>query len=157
MRRDAGGITGGADHGAELRAGGLIEAHVRHDAVAKKCGDAQPGAVVKLIGDQKFQRAQILAQRTHRAHRNHARNAGQLHGVEIGAIVDLRRQQAMATGVARQKGDTFAFEHAEHQRIGRLAEWRFHTPFAGALEAGHGVESAAPDNADFGGGFGIAF
>ena len=62
MNFHAGGIAGGAEHSAELRAGGLIEAHMRHDPAAEKCGDAQARAIVKLIGDEEFERAQIFAQ-----------------------------------------------------------------------------------------------
>src|SRR5579863_6243975 len=56
----------------------------------------------------------------------------------------------MAARVARKKRDAPAFECAEHERVGRIAEWRLDAPFAHALEAGHGVKSAAADNADFG-------
>ena len=150
-------IAGGAEHAAQLRAGGLIEAHVRDDPAAKKCGDAQARAVVKLVGDEEFERTQILAQRAHRTHGNHARHARELQRVKIGAIVDLRWQQPMASRVAREESDALAFERAEDERVGRLPEWRFHTPFMRALQAGHGVESAAPDNADFGHGGGGAF
>ena len=49
------------EHGGELRAGGLVEGDVGHDAIAEKSGFAALGAVEKLIHDKKFAGAQIIA------------------------------------------------------------------------------------------------
>ncbi len=55
----------------------------------------------------------------------------------------------MTTAVARQKDDLAAFELAEHEGVRGITEGRFHTYFLLVGEAGHGVESAAADDADF--------
>ncbi len=56
----------------------------------------------------------------------------------------------MAAPVPRQERHALAFERAEHQRVGRIAEGRLHAHFARALEARHGVKPAAADDADLG-------
>ena len=101
-------------------------------------------------GIMKLQRPQILVQRADRAHRDHPLDAQKLHGVEIGAIVDLRRHKAMAARVPRKERHALAFERAEHQRVRGIAEGRLHAHLARALEARHGVKPAAADDADFG-------
>ena len=55
----------------------------------------------------------------------------------------------MAAAMAREKGDFAAFEFAEHERVGGLAEGRFDALFMDVGESGHGVKPAAADNADF--------
>ena len=126
MRLHAGRVAGRAQHARELRAGGLVEAHVGHDAAAEKRGHAPVGAVEKLVWDHEVQRGQIFAQRADRAYGDHALDSEQLHGVEIGAIVDLRRHQAMAARVPREESDALAFERADHERVGGIAEGRLH-------------------------------
>ena len=55
----------------------------------------------------------------------------------------------MASRVTREEGDALPFDRAEDERVGGFAEWRFNAPFACFLEAGHGVESAAAEDANF--------
>ena len=80
--------------------------------------------------------------------RTHPLDAQKLHGIEIGAIVDLRRHKAMAAPVPRQERHALALKRADNQRVGGLAEGRLHAHLARALEPRHGVKSAAADDAD---------
>ena len=103
---------------------------MRDDAVAEKRGNAQAGPVEELVGDEEFERAQRFLQGAHGADRDDALDAQHLHGVDIGAIVDFSGQQAMAAAVAREEGDAAAFERAENEGVGGIAERRMQADFA---------------------------
>ena len=45
-----------------------------------------------------------------------------LHGVDIGAEVQLRGEQLVAAAVAGEKGDAAAFQLAENEAVGGFAE-----------------------------------
>src|SRR5258708_35386230 len=55
----------------------------------------------------------------------------------------------MAAAMAGKEGDAFAFEIAKHDFIGRIAERRLDSKFAGIAEAAHRVKPAATDYANF--------
>ncbi len=48
----------------------------------------------------------------------------------------------MSAAVPCQKRDAVAGQFADHQVVGRRAEWRLHDNFFLRFEAGHGVETA---------------
>ncbi len=123
---------------------------MRDDTVAEKCRHAAARAVVKLIGNQKFERPQFLLQRAYRAHGNHALDAEKLHRVQVRAVVDLRGHESMAASVARKECHAAAFDVAHHERVGRIAEGGFHANFSRRFEAWHGVKTAAANNSDLG-------
>jgi len=56
----------------------------------------------------------------------------------------------MATTVAGEESDTLPFESAEDEGVRGPTEGSFNAEFPGVSEAGHGVEAAATDDADFG-------
>src|SRR6185437_7745399 len=75
-----GGAT--ARFGQQLRqlpARWLIETDVRHNSIAEKSGDAAARAVEKLIGNQEFERMQILAQGADGAYGENAFDAERFH------------------------------------------------------------------------------
>ena len=47
----------------KMRAGGLVETDVRHDAAAEKRAMRSARAIEELIGDEKIERLQIVPQR----------------------------------------------------------------------------------------------
>jgi hypothetical protein len=55
--RDADAAQAPSTTSAQLRADGIGEADVRHQAFAEKSGDAAAGAVEELIGDHEIERA----------------------------------------------------------------------------------------------------
>ncbi len=77
-----------------------------------------------------------------------ALHAELLEGIDIGAEVQLRGQDAMATSVARQEGNLAPFQFAQNKGIGRLAKRRLYAFFLYVGESGHGIKPAAADNAD---------
>src|SRR5580704_5153049 len=124
---------------AGLRASRLVEGHVSHQSLAEEGGNAQLGAVKKLVGDQKLSRLQILLQRTHGTYGNDALDAKLLHGVHVGAEIDLAGQDAVSAAMAREEGHTLPFQHAEHDGIRRLAEGSLHANLARVGQASHGI------------------
>ena len=77
----------------------------------------QTGLVIKLVGDQKIERAQIFFQGAHGAYGNNAFDAEHFHGVNIRAVINFSGENAMAAAVAREKGHAAAFEFAENKRV----------------------------------------
>src|SRR5580704_9225689 len=131
-----------------MRASGLVEADVSHDAATEKCSDAQAGAVEELVGNQEIERRQIIAQRTYRAYGNNSLRAQQFHRENVCAIVDFARREEMATSVAGEKRDATTFERPRDKSVRGIAEGSLHADFACAGKAGHAVEAAAADDAD---------
>ena len=86
--------------------------------------------------------------RADRAHGDQSLDAQLFHGVNIGAVVDFRRKEAMPARVTGEEGDALALERSDDESIGGIAERRLDAPFAGVLQARHGVEAAAADDAD---------
>ena len=70
----------------------MRERDVGHQAVAEKGADASAGAVVELIGNHEILRLQLLSQAANRARRQDPFDAERLHGVDVGAEVQLARQ-----------------------------------------------------------------
>src|SRR6202021_2225681 len=131
-----------------MRASGLVEADVSHDAATEKCGDSQARAIEELVGDEEIERRQIIAQRAYRAYGNNSFRAEQLHREDVRAIVDFARREEMAASVAGEKRDTTIFEGPRDKSVRGIAEGSLHADFACAGKAGHAVEAAAADDAD---------
>lgn len=55
----------------------------------------------------------------------------------------------MATAVTGEEGDLAAFKGAEDEAVGGVAVWRFDLCFVNIGEAGHAVQTAAADDANF--------
>lgn len=55
----------------------------------------------------------------------------------------------MAPAMTREKGYVAAFEFAQYERVGGITEGSFDTHFVLVGEAGHGVQPAAANDADF--------
>src|SRR5271168_4655662 len=85
----------------EIRAGGLVESHVRDDSAAEKCGNALAGTIEELIGDQEIERRQIVAQRSDSAGGNNSLDAQQFHRVNVRAIIDFARRKKMTSPMPR--------------------------------------------------------
>src|SRR5665213_1621545 len=150
MRLHADGVACFSQHPTQLRADGPGKSHMSDNPVAEKGRSAPARAVVKLIGNQKIQRSQVLLQGADSAHRNHALDAEKLHGVNVGAIIDFRRREAMAPPVAREKRHAPVLYASDHKRIGWLSEWCFYPDFSCRFGAGHRVESAATNDSNLG-------
>ncbi len=71
-----------------------------------------------------------------------------LESVDIGAEIQLRRRDAMAAAVTREKRDLFARQLSDDVRIGGPAPRRVDRHFLLRFKAGHRVQPAAADNSD---------
>ena len=106
------------------------------------------GAVDELVGHHKVGGLVLFLQRADSGDRKNALHAEFLEGVDVGAEVQLRGQNAMAAAVARQERDLAALQFAQHEGVGGFAEGRFHALFMNVGESGHGIQPAAADDAD---------
>ena len=121
---------------------------VRHQAVAEEGVGPVARAVVELVDHHHVARLVGLAHRAHRAHRDQVSDAELLEAEDVGAVVELGRQQAVLAAVPRQEHDRPPFELAEHVGVGGAAERRVDPPLLDALELVHGVEAGAADHAE---------
>ena len=107
------------------------------------------GAVDELVGNHEVGRLVLFLQRADGGDGEDALDAELLEGIDIGAEVQLRGKNAVAAAMAGQEGDFAAFQFAQHEGVGGIAEGGFDAHFVLIGEAGHGVEPAAADDADF--------
>ena len=132
---------GGADR--------IAESDVADDAVAEERGDAMERAIDELVGNDEVGGLVLFLERSDGGDREDALHAELFEGVNIGAEVEFRGKNAMAAAVAREEGDFAAFQFAENEGIGWVAEGRLDALFVLIGKAGHGIEPAAADDADF--------
>src|ERR1700730_17719273 len=121
---------------------------MRDNATAKKRGDPMTGAIVKLVGNQKIQRLQIFLQGADRAHGDDSLDAQLFHRMNVGAVIDLRRKEAVPARVAREEGDTLSLERTHHKGVGWIPKGRSDAHLAWLLEPRHVVKTAASDDAN---------
>ena len=141
----AAGLGGGVgDRGADW----IAESDVADDSIAKEGGDAMEGAVDELIGDDEVGGLVLFFERADGGDGKDALDAEFLEGVDVGAEIQLRRQDAVAAAVACEKGNLAAFQFAKHEWVGRIAERRLHPLFVQVGESGHGIKPTAADDAD---------
>src|ERR1017187_6273060 len=105
-------------------------------------------AVDELVGHHKIGGLVLFLQRPNGRSRKNSLDAELLHRINVGAKIQLRRQNAVSAPMPRQKRNLSAFQHAQDKRVRRLAKRRFHALFMHIRESGHRVKSAAPDNAN---------
>ena len=119
-----------------------------HRALAKKCAVAALGQVDELVGQHHVEWPELFFQRTHGGHRQQIAHAQLLHGVDVGAVGNLERQQAVAARVPGQKGHRHAVHASGDQHVGRRAKWRIHHLLLCIFQRVHLVKATASDDAD---------
>src|SRR5437870_2896087 len=90
----------------------------------------------------------LFLQRTDCRKRNDPFHAELLEPMDIGAKIQLARQNAMPARMPRQEGHATAFERAHDVSVTGRAEWRLQLNLARVLKSGNVVEPAAADDAD---------
>ena len=133
----------------ELRADGMREADVRDQAFAEERRDASARAVDELIRNHEVERLVFFLERADRAERENAFHAQRFHSVDVGAEIQLRRRDAMAAAVARQKRDFFARPACPtmYASDGAPHGVSIVTLFL-RFKSGHRVQSAAADDSN---------
>ena len=120
------------------------------EALAEEASRPLDGAVDVLVDEDEGPRRQLILQRTDRAHRDEVGDPEPLHGVDIGAVVDVARREAMAAPVARQEGDAGVADAAGADRVRRLAPRALDALLGEILDAGEVVDPRAADDAEKG-------
>ncbi len=91
----------------------------------------------------------LLFQRADGGDREDALDAEHFEPEDVGAEVELGRKDAVTASVTGEEGDFAAFEIAENESVAGIAERRRDALLMNIGESGHGVQTAAPDDADF--------
>src|SRR5262249_61870803 len=92
----------------------------------------------------------LVLQAADRAGRDDALHAEHLEAVDVGAEVQLGRQQAMAGAVPSEERNAAAAQRAEDIRPRWVSEWRCNGALFTVGQLGQVVQSAAADDADAG-------
>src|SRR5262249_54771291 len=88
---------------AKLCADRIGDRDVADDPVAEKTRRTPKGSIDELIGHHQVARRKILAHAAGRADRHQELDAELLETIDVGAVVNFARQQAMAAAVAREE------------------------------------------------------
>ena len=147
---------GDADFGAGLREGlgdegadRVAEGDVADDPVAEEGGDPGEGAVDELVGDDEVGGFVLFLEGADGGDGEDGRAAEGFEGVDVGAEVEFGGKDAVTLAMAGEEGDLPAFEGAEDEGVGGVAEGGFEGELADVGESGHGVEAGASDDSDF--------
>src|ERR1700735_2397544 len=127
---------------------GLFKAYVRHHPAAKECGHTQMCAIEKLVWDNKIQRRQIIAKRSHGTDRQNSFHSEHLQCANIRAIIYLTWRKTMAASVPSQECYAPAFKSADDYRVRRIAERGLQANFPRVGDSRHSIESASAYNSD---------
>src|SRR5262245_43572388 len=97
------GNRGGDKFFREILAKRIGQADMRDKTAAEKSAVPLGGSVDELIGNHNVAGGDLLSQTANSAYRNDSIDSQFLHGKDIGAKVDLRRQPTMALAMAWQE------------------------------------------------------
>ena len=127
----------------------MREADVRDQAVAEERADAPARAIEELIGNDEVERLVVLAQAADGARRQDPLDAEQLEAVDVGAEVQLGRQQPVAVRRAAP-GTPRAARAASPSTYGPDGSPNGVStmPLFAIGQLGHVVQAAAADDAD---------
>jgi hypothetical protein len=139
MDRNATRDAGVGEDSGELAAGGLVESDVGDDAVAEESGFAAFGAVEELVGNKEFPRPEVFLKGAYGAYGDNPFDAEKLHGVDVGAEVELARRNAVTARVTREKGYALPFHRANDEGVGGISKGCLDTNFANVFQAIHAV------------------
>ena len=102
----------------------LGQRHMRDAAGPEEALLAREGAVDELVDEHEVPGAQLLAQRATGRERHQVGDPGALQRIDVGAVVDLARRDAVAAPVPRQEHDLDAVDRADAEFVRRLAPGR---------------------------------
>ena len=103
---------------------------------------------IELVGDDDVSRGDGLFQAADGRDGDDPLHAELLHAVDVGAVVDFRRQVAVSATVAGQKYHADAVQHAGDVFVGRITERGVHADPLHLLKPFHIIEAASADNSD---------
>ncbi len=103
----------------------MSKPNVRDKSVAEERVDTVARAIDKLIRNDKVERSMLFLQRADGRQRNDPRDPKLLQPVNVGAVIYLRRHEAMSPTMARQESYISTRQCAQHVGIGRRSKRRF--------------------------------
>src|SRR5438874_1088444 len=106
-------------------------------------------AVDELVWHNKVRRLVLFLERSYGGNGEYPLDAQALHAVNVGAKIDLRRKDAVSASMPRQKCHLASLERTQNVDVRSFAERRLHRDFMNVGKAGHGIQTAATNNADF--------
>src|SRR5688500_6319775 len=118
------------------------------DAIAKDCGSPSLRAVVELIRQNDIQWPQLLLQGTDGAGGKNPFDAQLLEAVNVGAEIELVRQNRVIPVVPREECDAPFFECADAIGVGRRPKRGIQNNLFNFCKPIHFIESAAADDPD---------
>jgi hypothetical protein len=122
--RDLFGRRGGRDAALEKRADRVRHGDVGDAAAAEEGALAPVGPVHELVDEDEEPGIVLRLKGAAGGHRDQVGDAHALHGVDIGAIVDIRGRKPVPAPVAGQKDHLRCADAADPQHVGRLAPRR---------------------------------
>src|SRR5580704_7968691 len=105
-----------------MRTRRLIESHVRDHASAEKRRHAPTRSVEKLIGDYEIEWRQIIAQRSHSAHRNNPLHSQHLECANIRAVIDFAWSEPVPAPMPRKESHAAPLQQSRDDRVRGFAE-----------------------------------
>ena len=137
------------EQAAQLHARRLGKGDVRHDAAAEEGVLGAPAGAVEELRRQHHVPVRVfLLQAAHRGDADEPAHAERAQGVDIGAMIQLVRHDAMPAPVPRQKIDLPAREAPAHDHLRRIAPRRRDAVLRHVGQPLHMVKAAAADHAD---------
>ena len=113
---------------------------MRDEAVAEEALLTREGAVDELVDQHEVAGRQFLAERAAGRDRDEIGDAGALHRVDVGAVVDAGGRELVAAAVTRQEADrqasTWSGDLREQDLVGRRAPRARHRLPARVLKPG---------------------
>ncbi len=127
----------------------MTKPNVCDKSIAEEGIDAMSRAIDELVRDNEIQRTVFFLQGANGGQRNDALDTKLLQTVYVGAVVQLRRHEAMSTAMAGQEGDLATGQRSQDVSVRRLAEWGVKRKLTHVGQARHGVKTASADDANF--------
>src|SRR5438067_2405516 len=106
------------------------------------------GPVEKLRRQKHIPRRIFFLQAADGCHANDPAHVERTERVDVGAMVQLVREQAMSASMSRQKIDLPPMHASTDDRVGWIAERRRDAALPRILHAFHLIEAAPTDDAD---------
>jgi hypothetical protein len=131
-------LDGLGDGGADR----ITKGDVAYDSVTEKGGAALSGAIDELIGDYEFGRLVLQLEGTYGGDGDDPFDAELLHSEDVGAEVQVRGEDTVATAVAGQEDYPAALQFTGHEDVGGIAKWGGYLNWLRIAQTGHCVKPA---------------
>ena len=133
---------------AQPCANGVGHADMGNNAVSEKGAAPVLRMVIELVGDDDISGLDVFLHAADRADRNDPLDTELLHSVNIGAVVDIGRENPVPAAVAGKKRHPFSVQGADDILVRGFTEGRRNVDRLHLGQPFHLIQTAAADNAD---------